>query len=69
MGSKISQVIRFKNNNVMVFNEKGEQIPELQGRYEPRLKRKILRKSGTKTEFYLGDWQGGELRRIKKMDF
>ncbi len=30
----IKTVIRLKNNMVMVFDEEGEQVPELQGYYE-----------------------------------
>ena len=30
----IRNVIRMKNDMVMVFDEQGEQIPEFQGRYE-----------------------------------
>lgn len=33
MSSKISLVLRFPNDMVAVFNERGEQVPEYQGRY------------------------------------
>ena len=37
----LKTVIRCSNNMVMVFDEKGEQIPEYQGQYE-EVKEKIL---------------------------
>ena len=38
----IKTVIRCSNNMVIVFDKKGEQIPEYQGQYE-EVKRKILK--------------------------
>ena len=38
----IKYVVKSENGMVMVFDEKGEQIPEYQGRYE-EVKDKILR--------------------------
>jgi len=37
----IDEVIKFGNGNVMVFDEKGEQMPQYQGRYDA-VKAKIL---------------------------
>ncbi len=38
----IRTAIRFQNNMVVVFDDKGEQIPEYQGRYE-EVKESILK--------------------------
>ena len=38
----IKTVIRSQNSMIMVFDKKGEQIPEYQGQYED-VKEKILR--------------------------
>lgn len=51
----IHEVIRFSNDMVMVFDEKGEQLPMYQGRYE-EVKAKILAHAPQSAEFYLGDW-------------
>ncbi len=46
----IKTVIRAQNNMVMVFDEKGEQIPEYQGQYE-EVKGKILKDAPPDTVF------------------
>lgn len=51
----INQVIRWSNDNVMVFDERGEQIPEFQGPYaEVRIK--ILAHAPKSAKFFHGDW-------------
>ena len=52
----IKTVIWWSNNAVMVCDEKGEQIPEYQGRYED-VKDKILKDSSPATEFSTGVWK------------
>lgn len=51
----IDQVIRFSNDIVMVFDEKGEQIPESQGRYE-EVRAGILAHAPKSAKFFHGIW-------------
>lgn len=51
----ISEAIRFQNGIVMVFDEKGEQMPEFQGRYE-EVRAKILARAPKSTRFFHGVW-------------
>ncbi len=46
----IKTVIRLRNNMVVVFDVKGEQIPDYQGRYED-VKERILRDAPSGTVF------------------
>lgn len=46
----IKTVIRIKNNMVMVFDARGKQMPEYQGRYE-EVKARILRDAPAGTVF------------------
>ena len=46
----IKTVIKTPNNMVMVFDKKGEQIPEYQGQYE-EVKEKILKDAPPDTRF------------------
>ena len=59
----IKTVIRFKNNMVIVFDRKGEQIPRYQGQYE-KVKGNILRDTLPNTIFALGFTNDGELRKV-----
>jgi len=53
----IKTVIRFQNNMVVVFDKRGEQIPEYQGQYE-EVKGKILEDAPLSAIFgYLPDYQ------------
>lgn len=54
-GGMIDQVIRFSNEIVMVFDEKGEQIPEFQGRYE-EVRAGILAHAPKSAKFFHGIW-------------
>ncbi len=64
----IKTVIRCSNNMVMVFDKKGEQIPEYQGRYE-EVKGKILRDAPPEAQFcYLPDY-GTELKVIPRKEW
>ncbi|EPZ43838.1 hypothetical protein [Alicyclobacillus acidoterrestris] len=51
VGKRVMDVFIFRNGIVAVCDEKGEQIPELQGRWE-RKAIKILRRSTAKTRFF-----------------
>ena len=51
----IKNVIKFSNGIVMCFNEKGEQMPKYQGRYE-QVKVKILAHAPKSAEFFHGVW-------------
>ena len=53
----IKAVIRSQNNMVMVFDEKGEQIPEYQGQYE-EVKESILKDAPPNAVFgYFPDYE------------
>ena len=54
----IKTVIRLRNNMVVVFDAKGEQIPEYQGQYE-NVKEKILKDAPSGTVF--NQWFGCSL--------
>ena len=58
----IKTVIQFRNNMVMVFDERGEQIPKYQGQYE-KVKESILADAPPDTIFALGFTDAGELRK------
>lgn len=51
----INEVIRFQNGMVLVFDEKEEQMPEFQGRYE-QVRVKILARAPKSAKFFHGTW-------------
>jgi len=51
----VKSVYLFTSGMVIVFNEKGEQIPELQGRLDT-VKEKILEASDQNTRFNISRW-------------
>jgi len=51
----ISEVIKFQNGMVMVFDEKGKQMPDFQGRYEG-VRVKILAHAPRGAKFFHGVW-------------
>ena len=55
----IKKAILWTNGMVMVFDEKGEQMPEYQGQYS-EVKDKILKASTPETVFTFGQWNEGE---------
>lgn len=55
----INHVIRWDNDMVMVFDEKGEQILAYQGRYE-EVKDKILAHAPESAKFFHGIWSKSE---------
>jgi len=59
----IKAVIKLKNNMVMVFDKKGEQIPEYQGSYE-KLKKEILHHAPLDALFAHGFSEAGEPIRV-----
>jgi len=64
----IKTVMRFKNNMVMVFDRRGEQIPKYQGQYE-KVKTSILRDALSDTIFALGFTDAGELRKVPREEW
>lgn len=54
----INEVIRFQNDIAIVLNERGEQIPTFQGRYEV-VKAKILAHAPASAKFSHGIWLYG----------
>ena len=64
----IKTVIRSQNNMVMVFDKKGEQIPEYQGQYE-EVKESILKDAPLNAVFgYLSD-SDPELRNVSREEW
>ena len=61
----IKTAIKFKNNMVMVFGTRGEQIPRYQGQYE-KVKESILGDALPDTIFALGFTDTGELREVPR---
>ena len=61
----IKTVIRLENNMVMVFDNKGEQIPEYQGNYEKR-KEEILQSAPADALFAHGFTEAGEPIRVPR---
>jgi len=61
----IKTVIRCPNNVVMVFDKKGEQIPEYQGHYE-EVKGRILKNAPRNAVFAYLSHAEPELRKIPK---
>ena len=57
----INEVIRSQNGMVMVFDKKGEQMPEYQGKYD-EVRVKILARAPKEAKFYHGTWNplGGQ---------
>lgn len=51
----INEVIKFPNNVVIVFDEKGEQLPMYQGIYA-EVKVKILARAPQQAKFFHGTW-------------
>jgi len=64
----IKTVFRFKSNMVMVFDERGEQIPKYQGQYE-KVKESILGDAPPDTIFALGFTDAGELRKVPREEW
>ncbi len=64
----IKTVMRFRNNMVMIFDERGEQIPEYQGQYE-KVKESILGDAPPDTIFALGFTDAGELRKVPREEW
>lgn len=54
--SQIKAVYKWSNQMIMVFDQNGEQIPELQGRYS-EVRDKILVQAPDDCEFYEGEWR------------
>ncbi len=64
----IKTVIRCPNDMVMVFDKKGEQIPEYQGQYR-EVKESILKDAPLNTVFgYLSDYEP-ELRKVSREEW
>ena len=64
----IKAAIKFRNNMVMVFDEKGEQIPKYQGKYE-EMKESILKDAPPDAIFAHGFSDDGELRKVSREEW
>ena len=64
----IKTAIRFRSNMVMVFDRRGEQIPEYQGQYG-KVKGSILGDALPDTIFALGFTDAGELREVPREEW
>jgi hypothetical protein len=70
----IAEVIRWSNDNVMVFDEDGEQIIELQGRYldvKDKIDKEIERVESMlmphlPIQYYHGSWREKQLIKWNK---
>ena len=60
----INEVIRFQNDMVLVFDEKKEQMPEVQGRYE-QVRVKILARAPKSAKFFHGTWDKSTPEHLK----
>lgn len=61
----LKTVIRTQNNMVMVFDEKGEQVPGYQGLYEA-VRGLILNDAPVRAVFAHGFTAGAELRTVSR---
>ena len=61
----IKTAIRFKNNMVMVFDKRGEQIPKYQGQFEG-VKESILRDAPPEAVFSHGFGDDFELKVVPR---
>lgn len=61
----IAEVIRWRNGTVLVFDERGEPIPEYQGLYSDK-REAILRDAPESAQFYEGDWSVGLMRGVNR---
>ena len=59
----IKSVYKWQDGIVMVFDKKGEQIPEYQGQYED-VKESILKDAPPDTVFSHGFWDEAELLKV-----
>jgi len=59
----IHEVMLFRYGGVTVFDERGNQIPKLQGRHTQDLVAKILTLASPETKFALEAWVDGKLSR------
>jgi len=64
----IKTVVRFPNDMVMVFDEKGEQIPKCQGQYED-VKGGILKDAPLSAEFGHDYNDQGELNTVPREEW
>ncbi len=64
----IKTAVRFRNNMVMLFDKRGEQIPEYQGQCE-KVKKSILGGALPDTTFALGFTDAGELREVPREEW
>ena len=63
----IKTAIKFDNGMVMVFDGRGRQVPEYQGKYD-NVKDLVLMDSTSRTKFLNGTW-GSPLTQVKKEDW
>jgi len=61
----IKAVIRCQNNMVIVFDKKGEQVPEYQGQYE-EVKESILKDAPPDAVFMHSFTDSGELQKVPR---
>ena len=64
----IKTVIRCPNNMVIVFDKKGEQIPEYQGQYE-EVKESILKRAPLNTIFGCLSHSDPELQKVPREEW
>ena len=55
----IASVTLWSNGMVMVFNEKGEQMTDYQGKFKEKKKAILKATKGQPTKFWIGKWHEG----------
>lgn len=65
---KIKTVVKSGNDMVMVFDQRGEQIPQYQGKYD-EVKERILRNAPTDAVFAHGYTEAGELQVVPREEW
>ena len=64
----IKTVFRCQDNMVMVFDRRGEQIPEYQGQYE-EVKECIFKDAPPDTIFSHAFWEGAKLKIVPRKEW
>jgi hypothetical protein len=65
---RLATAIRWSNGNVTCFDEHGQQIPALQGRYAD-VRGKVLEHATRETCFKYGDWNRRALDDVPRAEW
>lgn len=64
----IKDIIQFSNGFIMVFNERGEQIPKYQGNRKTAIE-KLKKADLSHANYKIGDWNNGIVNCKKEQFF